>query len=184
MKDRCFVTNKSGGRVVYNIKEDGIRREFYPREQKIISTEELRKLAQQPGGRALIYNFLMVSDPKILYYLLNGFPAPEYWITEEKLPQWMESCSLAAFQDALDFAPRGTVELIKKYAVSNKLNDYAKRDAILKQTGFDVTRAIENSDEETAKPEAAPVRRTQAEKSEPAKTEPATPVRRVAKKST
>lgn len=97
MKDRCFVTNKSGGRVVYNIKEDGIRREFYPREQKIISTEELRKLAQQPGGRALIYNFLMVSDPKILYYLLNGFPAPEYWITEEKLPQWMESCSLAAF---------------------------------------------------------------------------------------
>ena len=150
MKDRINVKNRSSGRVVYNIKEDGLRREFYPKEEKKnIPIAELQKLVQMPGGRELFYNYLQVDDPEVAKYLINAEIAPEYWITDEEMLQWIQTCSLPAFQDALDFAPDGVKDLIKKYAVSLKLNDYDKRQAIKEQLGFDVTAAIENSGEES-----------------------------------
>lgn len=148
MKDKCIVTNKSAGRVVYNLKEDHIRREFYPHQSREIAVAELEKLAQIPGGLRLLYNYLMVDDPEVIEYLVNGEVAPEYWITEKELPNWMQTCKLEEFQDALDFAPEGTKDLIKQYAVSLPLNDYSKRQAIKDQLGFDVTVAIENNKED------------------------------------
>jgi hypothetical protein len=115
-----------------------------------MSVAELNKLVQQPGGLTLIYNYLLIDDKEVLRYLINGKEAPEYWITEEEIPTWMNECSLAEFQDALDFAPAGTIDLIKQYAVSLPLNDYAKRQAIKEQLGYDVTKVIENSGEEVA----------------------------------
>ena len=47
-------------------------------------------------------------------------------------------------EDALDFAPLGVIELIKEKAVSLKLSDINKRDAIAKKTEFNVTKAINN----------------------------------------
>ena len=52
------VTNRSAGMVVYNIPEEGIRREFMPGETKKIKFEELEKLAYLSGGRTLMENFL------------------------------------------------------------------------------------------------------------------------------
>ncbi len=157
MKETCNVTNKSTGRVVYTIKEDGLRREFYPHEtKKNIPVAELEKLVQRSGGRQLFYNCLYIDDREILHYLINGEVAPEYFLTEEKIPNWMNSCSLDEFKDALDFAPEGTKDLIKKYAVSLPLNDYSKREAIKQQLGFDVSKIIENSGEDTA--ETVPVK--------------------------
>lgn len=65
----------------------------------------------------------------------------------------MDSCSLDEFKDALDFAPDGTKDLIKKYAIEKPLNDHSKRVAIKEQLGFDVDKAIENNgpDEEEKK---------------------------------
>lgn len=149
MKTTCNITNKSAGRTVYLIKEDNIRRIFYPGEtKKNIPVSELEKLIQQPGGLSLLYNRLFIDDPEVVEYLINGKPVPEYWLTAEKMPDWMNSCSLEEFQDALDFAPNGTKDLIKQFAVSLPLNDYSKRQAIKDQLGFDVTTAIENSGEE------------------------------------
>ena len=51
--------------------------------------------------------------------------------------------SLDAFKDCLDFAPEGVIDLVKQMAVELNLNDVAKREAILKATGFNVTNAIE-----------------------------------------
>ena len=51
--------------------------------------------------------------------------------------------SMDEFLDCLDFAPDGVIDLVKNLAVTLKLNDYAKREAILEKTGFDVTKAIE-----------------------------------------
>lgn len=34
MKDKCTVTNKSAGSVVYSIPELGVRRVFYSKEKK------------------------------------------------------------------------------------------------------------------------------------------------------
>ena len=45
MDKMCKVTNRSAGRVIYNIPEDHIRREFYNKETKEIALSELEKLA-------------------------------------------------------------------------------------------------------------------------------------------
>lgn len=148
MDKMCKVTNRSAGRVIYNIPEDHIRREFYNKETKEIALSELEKLAQQPGGRKLIYNYLSIQDADAIGHLVNRPIEPEYWLTEDKIPEWMNTCSLDEFKDALDFAPEGIKDLIKKYAVSLPLNDFAKRQAIFAQLGFNVTQAIENSGED------------------------------------
>lgn len=148
MEKICMVTNKSPGLLIYKIKEDGIRREFSPHETKKISIEELDKLAQQTGGPYLLYNYLYIEDPEVAEEIINKQLPPEYYLTEDKIPTWMESCSLEEFQDALDFAPEGTKDLIKRFAVSMPLNDYSKRKAILSQLGFDVTQTLENTGEE------------------------------------
>lgn len=148
MDKMCKVTNRSAGRVIYNIPEDHIRREFYNKETKEIALSELEKLAQQPGGRKLIYNYLSIQDADTIGHLVNRPIEPEYWLTEDKIPEWMNTCSLDEFKDALDFAPEGIKDLLKKYAVSLPLNDFAKRQAMFEQLGFNVTKAIENSGED------------------------------------
>lgn len=154
MKDKVLVYNNSAGKLVYTFP-DGFRREFAAGERMIVPVAELRRLAQQPRGRELISQFLLVYDPVVLRSLLNGDVGPEYWLTEDQLPEWMQTCSLAAFQDALDFAPLGTQELIKKYAVSLPLNDYGKIKAIKDQLGFDVENMIKlNEEDESPKPAA------------------------------
>lgn len=167
MKDKCTVYNKSAGHVVYKLPELGLRRQFYPREaKKDISVNELEKLAQTPGGRKLILNYLMVDDKEILEYLINGRVEPEYWIKEEDINKWMSTCTLEEFQDALDFAPEGTKDLIKAHAVSLPLNDMSKRDALKKQLGFDVNKALELTASEEKKEEVKPVRRVQTAESD------------------
>lgn len=160
MNSTCNLYNKSGGRVVYNIKDPDctVRREIYPGQViKNMKVSELEKLIQQPGGFTLFYNYLMIDDEEILKYLLNGEePAIEYWLTEDKIPTWINTCSVDEFKDALDNAPDGTKDLLKKYAVSVPLKDYEKRQAMIDQLGFDVTAAIElTKDESTPVAKAA-----------------------------
>lgn len=143
MKDTCIVANKSAGRVGYSIPELNVRREFMPHEiKRNISVRELEALAQRPGGRNTLFNYLQVRDPEVINYLLNGTPPVEYWLNEKDIPNWMKSCSLEEFQDALDFAPDGTKDLIKSYAVSMPLTDTNKITAIKQQLGYDVESAI------------------------------------------
>ena len=162
----CMVTNRSSGIVVYTCDDTRQRRVFSAGETKKIPYSELESLVQQPGGKYLFANFLQVNDNKVVEELLNDTPEPEYWMNEENLPNWMQTCSLEEFQDGLDFAPQGVRDLIKKFAVSLPLNDYSKRVAILDQLGYDVTHAIEMKE---------------ATKNEPAAVAPQTKTRRVIK---
>ena len=54
----------------------------------------------------------------------------------------MATGSLEAFEDCVDFAPDGVIDIIKNLAVSMPLNDVSKRDYLKKKTGFDVESAI------------------------------------------
>lgn len=167
MKETCNVTNRSAGLVVYRIPELNIRRSFNRFEtKKNIAVRELEMLTAQLGGPELIYNYLTIDDDEVYKYLINGEPQPEYYIKESELPKWMQECTLPEFQDALDFAPQGTKDLIKKIAVETRLNDYNKRKAILEQLGFDVTVAIEKEEEAkegTETKEQTPTRRVNKE---------------------
>ena len=139
------VTNRSNGVVIYRIPEKHIRREFNRKETKKVPFHEILEVAAQPGGRELIYNFLYIENIQAVEEGLNIAAEPEYWLTEDKIPSWMQTCPIAEFKDALDFAPEGIKALIKTYAVSLPLNDVAKRAALKEQLNFDVDRAIANN---------------------------------------
>ena len=149
----CLVKNRSASRIVYRIPEMGIRREFSPTETKKISYEELEKLSYQPGGLAIMTNFLQIQDAPAIAEL--GIHAePEYHMSEQQIIDLIRTGSLDAFLDCLDFAPVGIIDLVKKYAVSVPLADYEKRKALKEKTGFDVDAALKNIAAEKAEEEA------------------------------
>lgn len=159
------VRNRDNGGVGYTIPDLGnLHRTFQAGEEKEISMEELRKLSYLPGGKAILKNYLVIEDnPEAVEELLSTVE-PEYYYTDEDIKKLLTEGTLDQFQDCLDFAPEGTVNLLKKYAVELELNDVAKRKALLEATGFNVTTAIEANRKDDLDEEEAPVktRRTAA----------------------
>lgn len=150
----CLVKNRSSSMVVYRIPEEGIRREFQPGETKKISFSELEKVTYQTGGRALLANFLQITDETVTDDL-NIHTENEYYMSEEQIQDLIVNGSIDAFLDCLDYAPVGVIDLIKQYAVSLPMNDISKRAALKEKTGFDVTVVLENLRQEKAVDEAS-----------------------------
>lgn len=169
------VKNRSSGKVAYSVAYNGnkIHQVYNPGEVKIIPYEELRQLSYQHGGPELIYNYLQVGKQEILENL-NIAPEPEYYMSEKEIQEMLESGSIDAFLDCLDFAPLGVIDLIKKYAVELPLNDYNKRRIIKEKLGFDVDAAIKNNEasKEEVKKTEAPTRRVVEKKEETAQNAP------------
>lgn len=152
MSEMYTIKNRSAGVAVYKIPEMGIRRKFAPGETKQISAEELEKLTYQPGGMAILANFLQIQDETAIKKIgLNT--QPEYNMSEKDIIELMKNGSLDAFLDCLDFAPPGVIDLIKSLSVSLPLNDMEKRIALKKKTGFDCDAAMKHVMEEKAEDE-------------------------------
>ena len=149
------VKNRSASVVVYRIPELNLRREWAPGETKRISFDEMEKLSYQPGGRELMANFLQVVDEEVTENL-GVHREPEYDMSEEQIKELILSGSYEAFLDALDFAPIGVIDLIKKYSVSLPITDIHKREALKEKTGFDADKAIANEKADKEKESAAP----------------------------
>lgn len=143
-KDKLIqVRNRDNGTVGYTIPDLGnLHRSFQSEEVKEVTMEELRKLSYLPGGEYLLKNCLVIGDKEAVRELISDIE-PEYFYTDKEVKGLLISGSLEQLLDALDYAPAGVIELIKKYAVELEINDIQKRNAILKATGFNVTNAIE-----------------------------------------
>ena len=137
------VVNKYSGTVGYKVPDLGVQRDFYPGEKKDITYDELEKLSFAPGGKAILSDYLEISDQSIYAQLMGVSPEPEYSYSREDIKKLMETGTLDQFLDCLDFAPASIKELIKDMAVELPLNDVAKRKAVQEKLGFDVTKAIE-----------------------------------------
>lgn len=174
--DFCNITNRSSGVVAYYLPDERRTREFYPRETKRVQYSEIEEVSNQPGGRELLYNYFYIEEDEVVEEALNIKPEVEYYITEDKIDEWMKSSSLNEFKDALDFAPEGVKDLIKEHAVTLPLNDLSKCEAIKEQLGFDALRAIQNEKETIADDDIEEVAATRR-RVEPAKT--TTPERRI-----
>ena len=141
------VKNRGASTVVYKIADKGIRREFKPGQIMQISSEELEELTFQPGGTVILSQFLQILD-------LDGIQAariktePEYHMSEADVARLITSGSLDAFLDALDFAPIGVIDLIKKLSISIPMVDIQKRKALKEKTGFDVEAALKHNEED------------------------------------
>ena len=137
------VVNKYNGTVGYKVPDLGVQRNFYPGERKEITYDELEKLSFAPGGKAILCDYLEISDQSVYAQLMGVSPEPEYSYSKEDIKKLMETGTLDQFLDCLDFAPASVKELIKDMAVELPLNDVAKRKAVQEKLGFDVTKAIE-----------------------------------------
>lgn len=142
----CAIKNRSSSLLVYKIPEKNIRREFAPGETKRIPFEEIRALSYQPGGSALIMNYLQVNQDVLS--ALGYRPEPEYFMNESQIKDLLINGTLDEFLDCLDFAPSGVINLIKQYSVTLPLNDLQKRRALKKFLGFDVDKAIVHVEED------------------------------------
>ncbi len=146
------VTNRDNGHVGYRIPDmNNLVRDFSANETKNITVEELKKLAYISGGPTLIRDYLIIDDEEVVKEIL-GQVEPEYYYTENDVRALLLTGSLDALKDCLEFAPKGTIDLVKKLAIEMPLNDIQKRDAILEMTGFNVNAAImvnEETKEET-----------------------------------
>lgn len=177
----CEVKNRSSSILVYNIPDDGIRREFMPGETKRISFGELEKLTFQSGGQSLINNYLLIKEAEAIKDL-NVRPEQEYYLTEPQIIDLIKNGSLDAFLDCLDFAPSGVIELVKDLSIKIPLSDYEKRKALKEKIGFDVDAALRHLEEEKAEEEMLNGSSTTEKKERRVKTEeaPKAPQRRTA----
>ena len=141
------VKNRGASTVVYRIPDAGIRREFQPGQTLRISSEELEMLTYQPGGAAILSQFLQIQDLDALAKF-NVRTEPEYHMSEADVAALIKTGSLESFLDALDFAPIGVIDLIKKLSVDIPLVDIPKRKALKEKTGFDVEAALKHNEEE------------------------------------
>jgi hypothetical protein len=142
------IKNRSRGTVDYIIPDLNLTRSFQSGEEKEITKEELTKLAYIPGGQVLLNEYLIVLDKESQEEIVPD-AEPEYFYTEEDIKKLLLEGSLDQLLDCLDFAPEGVIDLVKSLAVSLKIDNVSKRNAILEKTGFNVTRAIEINEEST-----------------------------------
>ena len=140
--DKIRIENRSNSIVSYHVPESNVVRRFVGNEVKEVSMGELRQAIQIPGTRRLIESNLIIHSKEAVDELLPN-AEPEYFYNAKDVDFLLERGTLDQLRDALDFAPDGVVELIKNQAVKTELNDMRKREAILEQTKFDVTKAIE-----------------------------------------
>ena len=175
LEDKTVITvsNRDNGSVGYTIPDLGnLHRIFQAGESQEVSMGELRKLSYLPGGLNILRNYLVIDNKEAVEELI-GEVEPEYYYTEEDIKKLINEGTLEQFEDCLDFAPKGTINLLKKLSVEMKLNDMAKRKALLDATGFNVTSAIdaneasvEDSDEteNKSKRRAASIKEDDSEK--------------------
>lgn len=142
------VKNRSSGLVCFSIPEMHIRKEFSPNEIKEVESEELERLAYQPGGQELLDRYFIIMDKDLAKKVSPSVALePEYSYSDEDIKNILVNGSLDEFLDFLDFAPEGAIDIVKKMAVSFA-TDTNKINAIYKKTGFNVLRAQELSKEE------------------------------------
>jgi len=140
-KEIIKITNRDNGRIGYTIPDLNITRVFEAYETKEVTAEEIRKLSYISGGQVLLKDYLVINNEELIKEILHSVE-PEYFYTEQDIKDLLINGSLDALKDCLDYAPVGTIDLLKKLAVELPLNDVAKRKAILDMTGFNVDTAI------------------------------------------
>lgn len=135
------VINRSDGNVGYTLPEMNTRRVFAPGTHKDLDAKELEALWQQDGGQSLIINYLLVEDRE---WVKAHWDAPiEYFWQAEQIKKCLVEDSIDLFEETLDYAPQGVIDLIKSFAWRMPITDLNKIAAIKEKTGFDVLLAIE-----------------------------------------
>jgi hypothetical protein len=110
------VWSNSIGAVGYGVDELRVSRSWQPSELKIVTFHELYLLANQPGGMALLTNYLQIRDQKVREALQLPLE-PEYLYTDEDAKKLVISGTEDQILDALEFGPISLAGMIRHYAI-------------------------------------------------------------------
>lgn len=156
------VFNRSDSNITYSLPELSTRRVFALGESKELEPKEMEALWQMDGGMTIIKDYLVVDDPE---WVAQHWDAPiEYFWKAEEVKKCLLEDDLALFQETLDYAPAGVIDLIKMLAWQLPISDLNKIEAIRQATGFDTLAAIEVMS--AAKPRKDPQKKERLRKRE------------------
>ena len=146
------VYNRSDSNVTYNLQELSTRRVFALGECKELDAKELEALWQMDGGMIIIKDYLVVDDPDWVAAHWPDAPIEYFW-KDADVKKCLLQDSLDLFQETLEYAPQGVIDLIKMYAWQLPISDLNKIEAIRLATGFDTLAAIDVMSASKTRPE-------------------------------
>lgn len=135
------VYNRSDSNVTYSLPELNTRRVFALGESKDLEDKELEALWQMDGGLTIIKDYLLVDDEDWVKAHWDA-PIEYFWKTEDVKKCLLED-PLDLFQETLEYAPQGVIDLIKMLAWKLPISDLNKIEALRIATGFDTLAAID-----------------------------------------
>lgn len=144
------VVNLVDHPISYVLPELQVTRRFDPHEAKNLPISELRALNYKRGGRVLLHDYLSVKNNDFRKEIGITEDIIEYDYSVQDIDKLLLEGDIDVLKDALEFGPRGIVELIKSRAVKLKIPDLAKRQAIKDIAGTDVHKQIALIEEQEA----------------------------------
>lgn len=150
MQNKIKVENRSGKYLVDSIPNTNIKFTWVKQGSFVFLTEgEIKELYYKPGGKLFFQN-LIIHDQKLREELI-GEVEPEYYYTQKEIDEILLNGSIDQLRDALDFSPKGGVDLIVNRAIKLKIPDHNKRMVITEFTGHDINSSILFDDVEDEK---------------------------------
>lgn len=161
------VTNRSDGNIVYSLPELNIRRLFSVGETKEIPNKELEALFQAAGGMELIKDYLLLEDKNWVKSHWQDVPVEYFW-KDEEISNCLLHDSQELFQETLDYAPTGVLDIMKKLSWQLPISDLNKIHAILEHPRlmFDVQAAISIMKSPDANDTKAPIKKERRRREE------------------
>ena len=159
---RVKVVNRASGSLAYKIDTLRVTRHWRkPGDYLNISIAELLELKTVKGGQSLLENYVIIEDKEALSVL---FPdqelEPEYNYGIKEIEVLLYEADTEQLLDALDFAPKGVLDLIKSKSAEKLPNTTAKIEAINKKFKIDLNKVNEFYQEKEIKEESPePTRR-------------------------
>jgi len=139
------VQNLTASVVSYMIPETNNVRHFAGQQlRKDITAGELRALYATRGGRVLIEDYLGIKNSELAqeFNISTDVFEHEYSWTQKEVDEVLQTGSIDALKDALEFGPEGIRQLIIDRAVELRIPDNNKLAAIAEFTGRDVGNMI------------------------------------------
>ncbi len=137
------VVSRYGGMISIKESNTGIVRTWPKCGAKLYLTEDsLLNLSMTPGARKLIQDYLIIKNDEVLEELEVDVEL-EYHYEVKEVTDLLMNGSEEELIDALNLAPKGVVDLIKKVAIEIQLPNMNKRKIIDKMLQVDISKMIE-----------------------------------------
>lgn len=158
------VRNMMDHKQVLIDKNTRSRYVFGAQQTKTITAGELRSMAYVPGVLTMLLDGkLRIQNRELCEEFNVPTDVPEYDLTIAEIDDILLNKEADYLLDALDWAPEGILELIKRRAIELKLPDVAKRKYISDRLECNVDEMIRNAEKlETAASSEAPVEQKKA----------------------